>query len=70
MDPYRKHKAKVIRGVYIRGTAYGEGSIVDVSTQEFQELKSTNYVVMATPEEVAAAETPAAPEPAKAKAKA
>ena len=40
-------KAKVIRGVYIRGKAYPEGAIVDVTPIEFAELKSTNYVVAA-----------------------
>jgi hypothetical protein len=49
----RTEKAKVIRGVYIRGVAYGEGAIVDVSAQEMQELKSTNYVVSATPDDLA-----------------
>ena len=47
-------KAKVIRGVYIRGKAYPEGAIVEVTGLEFAELKGTNYVV-AVPEEPAEA---------------
>lgn len=50
-------KAKVLRGVYVRGKAYGEGAIVDLSPQEFSELKHTNYVVAAP------VEAPRAPEP-------
>ncbi|MGH7605412.1 MAG: hypothetical protein ACRENK_15630 [Gemmatimonadaceae bacterium] len=53
-------KAKVIRGVYVRGKAFPEGAIVDLSPQEFSELKHTNYVLAATPEDLA----PPAPEPA------
>jgi hypothetical protein len=64
----RTEKAKVIRGVYIRGVAYGEGAIVDVSVQEMQELKSTNYVVSATPEDLAPKVEPEAPK-AKVKSK-
>ena len=43
-------KAKVIRGVYIRGKAHAEGEIVELSGQEFSELKHTNYVVAAPTE--------------------
>jgi hypothetical protein len=43
-------KAKVIRGVYIRGKPYPEGAIVEVNPIEFAELKSTNYVVAAPAE--------------------
>jgi hypothetical protein len=57
-------KAKVIRGVYIRGKAYPEGTIVDLSPQEYTELKHTNYVVAAPAEAPAAPAVAAAPEPA------
>lgn len=43
-------KAKVIRGVFIRGTPYPEGAIVELSKHEFAELKNTNYVVEAPAE--------------------
>ena len=37
-------KVKVIRGVYIKGTPYGEGSIVDVSDADYSELVSSRAV--------------------------
>jgi len=43
-------KAKVIRGVYVRGTAYPEGAIVEVTPIELAELKATNYLVEAREE--------------------
>lgn len=57
-------KAKVIRGVFIRGKAHAEGAIgsvgkkqdgdaFELTPQEFNELKASNYVV-------AHVETPAA----------
>ncbi len=56
-------KAKVIRGVYVRGKAHPEGAIVELSAQEFSELKHTNYVVAAPAEAppAPAVEAPAAP---------
>jgi hypothetical protein len=42
-------KALVIRGVYIRGQGYAEGAVVELSPQEFAELRSWNYVVAAPP---------------------
>ena len=62
-------KAKVVRGVYIRGVAHAEGVVGSVSDQgtrqpgdsfvishqEFNEMKASNYVV--------AHVEPAAPEP-------
>jgi len=46
-------KAKIIRGVLIRGTAHPEGAIVEVTPLELAELAATNYAV-AAPEERAA----------------
>ena len=50
-------KARVIRGVYIRGKAYPEDAIVELSPIEFAELKNTNYVVAATESAAPAAES-------------
>lgn len=70
-------KAKVIRGVYIRGTPYPEGAVGSVredlakqpgdafacTHQEFHELRTANYLAQhIEPEKPAAA--PAAPPPA------
>lgn len=43
-------RAMVVRGVYIRGTPYPEGAIVEMTRNEFLELRTYNYVVEA-PEE-------------------
>lgn len=51
-------QAEVIRGVYIRGKAYPEGAIVELSKQEFLELKGWNYVREAPPPAAAPAEPP------------
>ena len=53
-------KAKIIRGVLVRGTGYPPDAIVDVTPLELAELRATNYAVAATPAEVAAAEQPKA----------
>jgi hypothetical protein len=37
-------KVKVIRGVYIKGRAYAEGAIVEVTEADYGELKSARYV--------------------------
>ena len=67
-------KAKVIRGVYIRGVAYAEGTVGSVSNdgtkqsgdafvvshQEFNEMRVSNYLVPhVEPEVVAPAAVPA-----------
>jgi hypothetical protein len=49
-------KAQIVRGVYIRGRGYAEGAVVELSPQEFAELRSWNYVVAAPA--VAPAPTP------------
>ena len=41
-------KAKVIRGVYIKGIGYKEGAVVDLDGQTFGELLTANYVIAAT----------------------
>lgn len=38
-------KAKVIRGVYIKGVGHKEGAIVELDGQTFGELLTANYVV-------------------------
>lgn len=37
-------KAKVLRGVYIRGTPHPEGAIVEVTPHEYAELRTYNYL--------------------------
>jgi hypothetical protein len=52
-------KARVIRGVWIRGTPQAEGAIVELSPQEFGELKTWNYVVAVTDADLAPAKADA-----------
>jgi len=65
-------KAKVLRGVYIRGVAYAEGTVGSVSNdgtkqpgdafvvshQEFNEMRSSNYLVAHVEPEVAEVAVP------------
>lgn len=63
-------KARVIRPVYVRGVEKHEGDVVDLSHQEFHEMRTTNFVVKHVEPEAppVAAVAPAAPavEPARA----
>lgn len=43
-------RARVTRGVYIRGKAYAPGTVLTLPRLEFIELRSHNYVVEAGPE--------------------
>jgi len=54
-------RAKVIRGVYIRGKGYAEGAIVELSGQEFGELLTSNYVIAAPKEEAKPTDKPQEP---------
>jgi len=65
-------KAKVLRGVYIRGVAYAEGTVGSVSNdgtkqpgdafvishQEFNEMRASNYLVAHVEPEAVAVTAP------------
>jgi hypothetical protein len=43
-------RAKITRGVYVRGIPYAEGAIVEVNAQELGTLIGSNYAVEAPAE--------------------
>lgn len=53
-------KAKVIRPVYVRGVEKKEGDVIDISHQEFHEMRSA-YQVVKYEEPEAPAVAPVAP---------